>query len=115
MGLLTEIEVANIPNCDYLAEADREPGGTGDLEYEDYVPMLQAQHNKTLSKITEAVDGAGLTDEEIQEAVNKYPPVWELNGKQLSKVEILQRQHARLRAPAQAQLQAIKKAIEEGE
>lgn len=45
-----------------------------------------------------------LTDEEIQEATDKHAPVWEVDGGQLSKVEILQRQHARLRAPAKAQL-----------
>jgi len=47
-----------------------------------------------------------LNDEEIQEAHDKYAPVWEIDGRQLSKVEILQRQHARLRAPAEAQYQA---------
>ncbi len=46
----------------------------------------------------------GLIDEEIQEAADKYKAVWEIDGRQLSKVEILQRQHARLRAPVQAQL-----------
>ena len=49
----------------------------------------------------------GLTDEEIQEAADKYPPVFEIDGKQLSKVEILQRQHARLRAPVRDQLKRV--------
>ena len=48
-----------------------------------------------------------LTDEEIQEAIKEYEPVWEIDGRQLSKVEILQRQHARLRAIAKAQLQKV--------
>ena len=49
----------------------------------------------------------GLTDEEIQEVTNKYKAVWEIDGKKLSKVEILQRQHARLRAPVQEQLRRV--------
>ncbi len=48
-----------------------------------------------------------LTDEEIQEATDKHPPVWEINGEQLPKVEILQRQHARLREIAKAQLKKV--------
>ncbi len=59
----------------------------------------------------------GLTvigDEGIQKASDKYVPVWEVGGKQLSKVEILQRQHARLRAIAKAQLQDSKDKLLEG-
>ena len=44
-----------------------------------------------------------LPKDKIQEAANKYKPVWEINGKQLSKVEILQRQHRRLYEVAKAQ------------
>ncbi len=49
-----------------------------------------------------------LSDEKIQEAADKYAPVWEIDGKQLSKVEILQRQHARLRSIAMAQVDHLK-------
>ncbi len=48
-----------------------------------------------------------LTDEEIQAAAAKYASVFEINGKILSKVEILQRQHARLRAPVETQLKRV--------
>ncbi len=44
-----------------------------------------------------------LPKDKTQEAANKYKPVWEINGKQLSKVEILQRQHGRLYEVAKAQ------------
>ena len=49
-----------------------------------------------------------LSDEKIQEAADKYAPVFEIDGKQLSKVEILQRQHARLRSIAMAQVDHLK-------
>ena len=49
----------------------------------------------------------GLTDEQIWEEIDKHPPLWEIDGKKLSKVEILQRQHARLRAPVQEQLKRV--------
>ncbi len=48
-----------------------------------------------------------LLDEKIQEAADKYAPVFEIDGNLLSKVEILQRQHARLRAVAKAQLREV--------
>lgn len=48
-SLLTELEVADIPNCEYLSEADREPGGTGDWEYEDFIPLLEKQRDLTAS------------------------------------------------------------------
>ncbi len=49
-----------------------------------------------------------LSDEKIQEAADEYAPVWQIDGKQLSKVEILQRQHARLRSIAMAQVVHLK-------
>ena len=51
---------------------------------------------------------AVMSDEKIQEAADKYAPVWEVDGRQLSKVEILQRQHARLRSIAMAQVDHLK-------
>lgn len=43
-GILTEQAVAQIPDTEYLVEGDFEPGGGWNLYYEDYVPLLKAQH-----------------------------------------------------------------------
>lgn len=54
-----------------------------------------------------------ISDEEIQVAADEFPPHWEIDGRQLTKVEILQMQHARTRAIAQAQLAHTLKQLEE--
>jgi len=44
--VLTDEQIRNIPNTEYLIDGDCEPGGTcGELEYSDYEPLLSTQRD----------------------------------------------------------------------
>ncbi len=102
MGLLTEINSLLKLHEARLADINREERTT-----EGYIIGEESNRNKTigsiLSKITEAVDGAGLKPEEYNKIINEWkkrPLDNDVAGRD-KLVEIL----------IEAQLQAIKKAI----